>query len=111
MTRIAPYLMAMCLLLAGCMYDPRGPYIKTDFVGLWVGAGERAEVCERQYHAKIEDYFITYLRHRSIRRTIGVYDLCMEFGFEKTRFWRQWPPSDNSIFTEGFSTTDTFPTG
>ncbi len=94
MTRIVPYLMAMCLLLAGCMYGPRGPYIKTDFVGPWVGAGERAEVCMRQFHGKSDDSLTTYLRHRSIRRPIWLYELGHEFSFKyftQTRFWQQWP--------------------
>jgi len=94
MTRIVPYLMAICLLLGGCMYGPRGPYIKTDFVGPWVGAGERAEVCMRQFHGKGDNYLVTYLRHRSIWRPIWLYDLGHEFSFEyftQTRFWRQWP--------------------
>jgi len=94
--------MAMCLLLAGCMSGPRGPWIKTDFVGPWCGAGERAEVCMRQYYNSVKGtHPQAYLRHRSIRRPILVHVLGMEFSldyFTQTSFWRQWPAAGGGAY-------------
>jgi len=96
MTRIFSYLMVICLLLAGCISGPRGPWIKTDFVGPWCGAGERAEVFMRQHHNpyKGTTHPKPYLRHHSIRRPILVFELGKDFSiayFTQTSFWRQWP--------------------
>ena len=102
MTRIFPYLMAMFLLLAGCMSGPRGPWIKTDFVGPWCGAGERAEVCMRQHYNPVKGtHPQAYLRHRSIRRPILVFELGKEFSldyFTQASFWRQWPATGSGAY-------------
>ena len=102
MTRIFSYLMAMSLLLAGCMSGPRGPWIKTDFVGPWCGTGERAEVCMRQHHNPYKgNHPEPYLRHRSIRRPIWVFELGKGFSldyFTQTSFWRQWPATGSGAY-------------
>jgi hypothetical protein len=105
MKRIVPHLMAMCLLLAGCMYGPRGPCIKTYRLGPWCGAGERAEVCKRQFHSKSGNNFETYLRYHPIRRPIWVYDLGKEFGLDyltQSSFWRQWPAMKSGSYYDGY---------
>jgi hypothetical protein len=103
MTRIFPYLIAMSILLAGCMSGPRGPWIETDFVGPWCGAGERAEVYMRQYH---NPYYKgthpePYLRYGSIQRSILIVKWGIEFSldyFTQTSFWRQWPATGDSAY-------------
>ena len=102
MTRIIPHFMAICLLLTGCASSgPSGPWIKTDFVGPWCGAGKRAEVCRREYRTAYKGTNRTYLRHRSIGRPIYVHALAHEISrdyFTRTSFWRQWPATGDGTF-------------
>ena len=102
MTRIIPYIITMCLLFTGCAGSHRGPFINTDFMGPWCGAGERAEVCMREEHNKYQGTRLEmYLRHNSTRRTIRITNLGVEFSlkyFTQTSFWRQWPDTGSSAY-------------
>lgn len=108
MKRIAPYFMAVCLLLAGC--TTTGPWIKTDFEGPWCGAGERTEIWKREYSLSVKPglRIEAHMRHSSIRRPINVYKLVGD-DFKQTRFWQLWPTPGRKTGINNFTADKTPP--